>query len=65
MVALISYSLTKATSKAAERDGLICLIRPTQSPAGSTPARVGYGQTLWRLLLQRAVTDGGCDPPMF
>ena len=37
-VALISYSL----SKAAENSGLIAADKP---PAGSTLARVGYGQT--------------------
>ena len=39
-VALISYSLSKATSKAAENNGLIAADKP---PAGSTLARVGYG----------------------
>ena len=44
-VDLISYSLSKATSEAAENNGLIGLTRPTQPPACSTPARVGYWQT--------------------
>ena len=42
-VALISYSLSKAASKAAENNGLIGLI--SQPPAGSTLAGVWYGQT--------------------
>ena len=42
-VALISYSLSKAASKAAENNGLIGLT--SQPPAGSTLAGVWYGQT--------------------
>ena len=40
-VALISYSLSKAASKAAENNGLIAADKPS---VDSTLARVGYGQ---------------------
>ena len=42
MFALISYSLSKASSKAAESNGLIAA---DKLPAGSTLSRVGYGHT--------------------
>ena len=48
-VALISYNLSKATSKAAENHGLMAWKAPTEPPAGSTPASVGHGQTRWWL----------------
>ena len=50
-IALISYSLSKVSSKTAENNGLMALISPHSSSAGSTPARVGY----WR-------TDDGYQP---
>ena len=44
-IALISYSLSKVSSKTAENNGLMALISPHSSSAGSTPARVGYWWT--------------------
>ena len=57
-VALINCSWSKVPSKAVENNGADGLISPTQPPAGSTPARVGHGQTRWRLPLQTTVTGG-------
>ena len=40
-VALISYSLSKATSKAAESNGLIVLISPHSAPCWQYPSQSG------------------------
>ena len=62
-VALISCSLSKAASKAAENNRLIAADKP---PAGSTLARVGLWANRWWLPQETAVTRvvrlTGCSP---
>ena len=69
-VALISYSLSKATSKAAENNELISLIGPTQPPAGSTLLAVpqpewGMGKSDDGYHCKTAVTGGSWADRVF
>ena len=65
-VALISYSLSKAASKATDNNGLITLIYPTELPSGSTVVGVGYAQTVdgynRNQQISRIVGLTGCCP---
>ena len=57
-VALISDSFFKGDIKGCQEQRADRSDQPQSAPCwhGSTPARVGYGQTRWRLPLQTAVT---------